>query len=154
MLWSGYQTALVRRGRRDLVHGALTMAAWNGMNGLTDLERAVLEKLLDGDHPILAALREQMAGVRLKRREHTDAGFFCDLDAPPPVPEIAHVACTLSDVEAKLGGVSHGASFVLMIKRGRLVLLEGITQDGPWPAAVDSFELDYASQPRDLSGLD
>lgn len=121
------------------------------MEGLTDFERALLAKLLEGDHPVLAALREQTAQLRLARREQTGAGFFCDLDAPA-----APIARTfmLDDVEAELEGVTRGASVVLIVKNGRMTLLEGFTRDEPWPGSVGSYKLRYVSEPRDLSVLD
>jgi hypothetical protein len=121
------------------------------MEGLTDFEKALLAKLLEGDHPVLAALREQAAWLRLARREQTEAGFFCDLDAPT-----APIARTfmLDDVEAELEGVRRGASVVLVVKNGRMTLLEGFTRDEPWPVTIGSYKLRYVNEPRDLSVLD
>jgi hypothetical protein len=124
------------------------------MDGLTELERALLEKLLHGDHPVLAALREQAAQVKLARREQTEAGFFCDLEAPAPPSELEPDTFTLDDVVAELDGVQTPASVVLIVKKGRMTLLEGFTRNEPWPASVGSFRLRYTAEPRDLSVLE
>ena len=124
------------------------------MEGLSDLERAVLGKLLEGEHPVLAALREQAARVQVARREVTNAGFFCDLEAPEMAAQTARTTFTLDDVVAELEGTQQGASFVLIVKKGRMTLLEGFTRDEPWPEQVRSFTLRYANEPRDLGALD
>ncbi len=59
------------------------------VEGLTKLERAVLAKLLAGDHPILAALRSQSEDARLASREYTGAGFYCRFSVPSDVPRLA-----------------------------------------------------------------
>ncbi len=60
------------------------------MDRLTELEQAVLDKLLAGNHPALAALRSQAVEGRVTRREYTGVGFFCDIDVPPTVPLVTH----------------------------------------------------------------
>lgn len=124
------------------------------MDGLTALERAVLSKLLEGEHPVLAALREQAAQVHVARRETTAAGFFCDLETPETAAQTVRTTFTLDDVEAEIEGTTKGASFVLIVKKGRMTLLEGFTRDEPWPAQISAFTLRFANEPRDLGALD
>jgi len=45
------------------------------MDPLNDFERAVLTKLLAGNHAILAALRAQLGAVKVEQREFTGVGF-------------------------------------------------------------------------------
>lgn len=55
---------------------------------------------------------------------------------------------------AAIGGLGHGAGFVLYVKDGRLDALEGYSYDEPWPPAIASFELQYTSErERDLERL-
>jgi len=117
------------------------------MIGLDRLEQAVLDKLLAGDHPVLVALREQATSARLARREYTGVGFHCHFDVgegAPTVKKDFHIG----DVRAEMEGVAHGIGFVLIIRDGRLSMLEGYTYDEPWPSEIRGFTLRYAEAGR------
>jgi len=120
------------------------------MEGLNDLEQAVLDKLLSGDHPVLAALRAQAAKARFIKRECTGVGDFCHFEVPSEAP-ILKGDFEIDDVDAELEGLAHGAGFVLFIRDGRLDVLESYTYDEPWPRDVVNFKLTYGSEPRNLS---
>jgi hypothetical protein len=122
------------------------------MEGLNALEQAVLDKLLSGDHPVLAALRIQAEKARLVGREYTGVGFFCDFEVPMDVP-ILKGDFHLGDVTGELQGLANGAGFVLFIRNGRLDALEGFSYDEPWPKEISTFSLSYMAEPRDFSGL-
>lgn len=122
------------------------------MEGLNTLEQSVIDKLLSGDHPVLAALRMQAERARLVGREHTGVGFFCDFDVPSDVP-ILKGDFHIGDVKGDLQGLANGAGFVLFIRDGRLDALEGFTYDEPWPKKIGTFSLTYMAEPRELSGL-
>jgi len=87
------------------------------MKGLNTLEQSVIDKLLSGDHPVLAALRVQAERARLVGREHTGVGFFCDFDVPSDAP-ILKGDFHLGDVKGDLQGLANGAGFVLFIRDG------------------------------------
>jgi hypothetical protein len=117
---------------------------------LTELEASVVAKLLDGDHPALAALREQVRGVRVIRREFTGSGFHTFL-AVAPGAEAAPVArpkAWVGDVLAAIDGLEEGAGFVLFVHDGQLDHLEGYTFDEPWPDDVGGAVLSYVSASR------
>ncbi len=120
------------------------------MEILNDLERAVLNKLLSGDHPVLATLRKQATKVHLIKREYTGVGFFCNFDVSSEAP-ILKGNFTIDDVNADIDSIKHGAGFVLFIANGRLDVLEGYTYDEPWPKDVGKFTLTYMNEPRNLS---
>jgi hypothetical protein len=122
---------------------------------LTALERAVLDKLFSGDHPIFPALRAQLDRVRVLERTFTPVGFFSDLMVPEDVPAatLAKDAVWFGDVFADFEGLVHGASFVVRIADGRLEMLEGSTVDEPWPSEGTTFRLRYESEPRQLDAL-
>jgi len=127
------------------------------MSSLTELERAVLEMLLAGDHPILECLRKQLSLVQVTRREWTGVGFFTDL----VIPESAEPAkmlpgrATIGDVLAEIAGLDHGAGFVLFIEDGKLDFLEGYSYEEPWSEARSEYSLRYrAPNVRDLNSLD
>jgi hypothetical protein len=58
------------------------------MDDLAILEKAVLTKLLDGDHPVLKILRVQSENAAVVSQDYTGVGFFCSFAVPPGVPRI------------------------------------------------------------------
>jgi hypothetical protein len=117
------------------------------MNELNDLERAVLSKLLDGDHPALAKLREQVKGAKLTKRTNTGVGFYCEFEADGDTPLIER-DLHLGDVQAEIPGLSSGAGFVLFVRGGRIATLEGYSYDEPWPRDIRHFSLKYSDPTR------
>jgi len=109
---------------------------------LNSLEEAVLEKLLDGDHPVLEQLRRQLRVAGVIRRELSGVGFFATLDVQgaPPANDLN---VRLTDVGARISGVQHGAGFILFVNHGRIDMLEGYTLADPWPDEVTAFALYY-----------
>jgi hypothetical protein len=121
----------------------------------THLERAVIEKLLMGDHPVLAVLRQQYERAKLLNREVTAVGFFANIQVPDDLPR-AHLnpRSHLSDVAATIPRLRNPAGFILFITDGALDFLEGYTHDEPWPSDAEVFTLQYLKVPRDLSLFD
>ncbi len=121
------------------------------MKGLNRLERAVLAKLLDGDHHALFTLREQAETVHLLSRDFTRTGFFCKLQLPAGASILAtEIDFHLGDVDATMDGLEFGAGFVLFIRNGSLDTLEGYSYEEPWPEVIRQFELTYQNEPREL----
>lgn len=119
------------------------------MEGLGELEQAVLDKLLAGDHPVLALLRAQAKAAHLASREQTGAGFFCSFEVPPNAPLLATLPdFHFGDVNAVLDGLEYGAGFVLFVRDGRLDTLEGYSYGEAWPEEIRSFKLTYQDEPR------
>jgi hypothetical protein len=118
---------------------------------LERLEAAVLDMLLQGDHPVLHALRKQVPGLTVGHRERTATGFFAELRpretaVPAPIPTGKG---QLDDVMARIPGLDRGAGFVLFVEGGLLAVLEGFAHDDePWPARVGDFTLEYRSADR------
>lgn len=127
------------------------------MSALTPLEHAVLHALLDGDHPALLALRDQLPGLAVVHRIATPTTFSTVLRpgrGAPPAPIAARHA-VLDDVQADVPGLSGGAGFALFVEEGLLARLEGTTFGGePWPADLAGFTLHPDDPERDLSDLD
>ena len=113
------------------------------MKDFTELERAVLSKLLDGGHPVLAQLRSQLRGCRVTRREFSGVGFFTTLEVNKDAPRVGDKTIRIGDVVADIEGLAHGAGFVLFIDHGKITMLEGFTYDEPWPDTIRSFTLSY-----------
>jgi hypothetical protein len=121
------------------------------MAGLNDLEQAVLDKLLEGDHPVLTALRDQAARARVSSHECSGVGVFCSFEVSADVPSLAAPRdFELGDVDASMDGLEHGAGFLLFVRGGRLAMLEGFSYEEPWPAEARNFQLSYRQEPRDL----
>ena len=117
------------------------------MSILNDLERAVLNKLLSGNHEKLDnlqlnKLQFQAEKATIIRREYTGVGFYSFLNIPNECPTLSG-DFTISRVCGEIEGVEHGATFVLWIKNGRLDLLEGVTFGEPWPEKIGKFSLKY-----------
>ena len=120
---------------------------------LSYLERAVLEKLLAGDHPFLEGLRRQLPMCSVQTRRFYDTGFMTELAVDKSVePAEPRRSPRISDVIADLEGLDEGAGFVLFVEGGVLDALEGFSYDEPWPSSLGKFELKYIKSPRDLSG--
>jgi hypothetical protein len=115
------------------------------MNALTDLERAVLLRLLEGEEPVVRALRDQVAEAEVREREFTGVGFFTyflvrPVGDPVSVPDGVVHPPLVGDVRLEAENLQHGADFVLFLKDGLLHLLEGYTLGGePWPDDLGRF---------------
>src|SRR4051812_30492151 len=97
---------------------------------LNALETAVLDMLLAGDHPVLACLREQRAAATIVSRSFSGVGFFVDFAVPDSAARCGSKPdYTLSDVEATIDGLAHGAGFVIFVRDGRITMLEGFCYD-------------------------
>ena len=119
------------------------------VQGLDNFEQAVLDKLLTGDHEVLAALRRQANSARLTKRERTGVGFYCWFEVGPDAPLVqGRGDFEIDDVHAEVAGLAHGAGFVLFIRGGRLDNLEGFTYDEPWPDEIRRFSLKYSDPER------
>jgi hypothetical protein len=117
------------------------------MTGLNELERAVLDKMLAGDHPVLAILRQQADVARLSKRVSTGVGFVCEFEVDRSAP-ITGGDFHIGDVDATVTGLAHGAGFVLFVVKGRICRLEGYTYDEPWPEQIERFSLKYSDPQR------
>jgi len=117
----------------------------NDKRMLNAFERAVLEKLLDGNHPVLAGLRAQLDACEVSSRELTGVGFFTHLEVDKSVERVAtpRPRIQVLYVGAKISGLERGASFVLFVRGGYLYVLEGFSYDEPWPQEISEYSLHY-----------
>lgn len=114
------------------------------------LERAVLEMMTAGTHPLLCKLRTQLGALCVASREETGVGFFLYLDIDRTAyPPIEPRDFTVSDVKAEIQGLAHGAGFVLFVRDGYMTDLEGFAYDEPWPTTISEFQLQYDSGTND-----
>jgi hypothetical protein len=92
----------------------------------------LLPQLLEGPHPALAALREQLGGARVIGVEMTGAGFYADLAVPSDAPLADPPNFAGGHADIILSGAQHGAGCVLFVREGRLATLEGFTYADTW----------------------
>jgi hypothetical protein len=127
------------------------------MSELTTLEHAVLHALLDGPHPALHALRDQLPGLEVVHRIATPTTFSTVLRPARGAPRapIAARRAVVDDVHADVPGLAGGAAFALFVEDGWIARLEGSTFGGErWPADLAGFTLHLDDPERDLSDLD
>jgi hypothetical protein len=113
------------------------------MTNLTDFERALIEKFVDGEHPILTELQRQIEILSVRKREKTGVGFYLYLDVPEKLLNMPDIDLRLDDVIADIDELKHGAGFVLYVKDGKLDMLEGYSYDEPWPDSVSKYSVKY-----------
>ena len=127
------------------------------MSELTHLEHSVLHALLEGDHPALEALRDQLPGLSVVHRIATPTSFSTVLRPRRGAPRapVAAPCAVLDDVHADIPGLTGGAAFALFLEDGWLARLEGSTFAGErWPDDLAGFTLHPDDPERDLSDLD
>jgi len=127
------------------------------MSALTHLEQSVLHAFLDGAHPALEALREQLPGLAVVRRIATPTSFSTLLRPGRGASRapIRTGRAVLDDLSADIPGLPGGAAFALFVEDGWLARLEGTTYGSePWPEDVAGFTLHPDDPERDLSDLD
>jgi len=91
--------------------------------------------LIQGEHPALAALRQQLPQARVREVEMTGCGFYISFDLPNDVPLTEPSNFAGGSATIRLAGADHPAGCVLFVRSGRLATLEGYTYAGDnWPA--------------------
>ena len=120
------------------------------MSELNALERAVLNKLLEGDHPALRELRRQSEVATVVSRRWTGVGFLTSFGLAEDTPRASLQGSKIrfGDVGARITGLQHGAGFLLYVDDGKLRMLEGYSYDEKWPERFESFELHYLDPKR------
>ena len=117
---------------------------------MSPFEHEVIATFLRADHPVFEALRKQLDACRVEDRHFTGVGFFARLAVPPDVApaRVTRARLALSDVGASLGGLEHGAGFILWVENGLLETLEAFSYDEPWPRAIDNYRIHPISPVR------
>lgn len=119
-----------------------------------DLEKRVMEKLLQGEEPVLKRLRSQYNCASIVSIQHTGVGFYLQYLVPEQQRNFpANLHFCFGDVQAYINDAVQPVGFLLWISDGKLDFLEGYTYDMPWPENIIEFELEYFDEPRDLRKL-
>ena len=115
---------------------------------LRPFEIRVLEMLLDGDHPVLAVLREQLSACYVVDRYWSGVGFFTTLRVTDDAPLAPPKTPPISDVWGEISGIEHGVGYVVFLEGGQLSLLEGFSFVSPWDGEDDVVRLYYDDPSR------
>ncbi|MGH6836362.1 MAG: hypothetical protein ACREC9_12640 [Methylocella sp.] len=119
------------------------------MVNLTNLEKAVLEKLLNGKSETFQILCKQYLALQVVDREYTGVGFWTNFSTPAGTVKLSgSPSFWFGDVHAKIKGLEHGAGFELLVRDGYLRMLEGYSYEEPWPDDTNTFHLYYESGPE------
>ena len=119
------------------------------------LEKEVLDKLLDGDHPVLALLRDQLAQAKIKERTYSGSGFFLELivDEELAIPKKPNFH--IGDVAADIAGLQYGSGFIIFVNSGLLDTFEGASYEEDWPKEIPQFKVKYMTDgARDMAKLE
>ena len=93
----------------------------------------VVPQLLVGDHPTLAALREQYERARIRRVELTGGRYFVDYEVPNNAPLAVPPDLAAGAAKIPVAGEQVPAGCVLLVRKGRLATFEGSTLADGWP---------------------
>ncbi len=113
------------------------------MSHFTDLERAVMEAISSADREP-TTMRRQIDGATLISRELTGVGFYTTFEVPESLPRLNENRWKIEDMGhgfAYHPELEGGASFILWVKGGRVVCLEGYTNGGDWPRDEHKFHV-------------
>jgi hypothetical protein len=87
------------------------------MEQLTTLEKAVLEKLLNGKSETFQILFKQYFAGQIIGREFTGVGVWTNFSIPASTMKLSrNPSFWFGDVHAKIDGLEHGAGFELLVK--------------------------------------
>lgn len=123
-----------------------------------ELAERVMKMLLAGEEEVLAVLREQYASARVVSREDSGAGFYIcfQVDTARRTGDEVRSTFQIGDVDGEVDGMKGAVGFVLFIKSGCLIMLEGYTCGiDKWPETDADIKLSYntASMQRDYASL-
>ena len=111
---------------------------------------AVLEVLLRGAHPVLAALRDQSAAASVRTIESSELGVWIDLwveESAQPL-EVEH-RFAIDDVFGRVAGVEDEVGFQLHVVRGRIKTIEAWVSEPGWPEEPELLETWYVAHDPD-----
>jgi len=130
---------------------------------LTEIDRALLDALLAGEHAVLKQLRAQEQVVTVQERHWSPVGCTAELHVPRTAPPIRLASINLDDVGFRLRGAENPGHAILFVNDGFISAIEYYNWTDEWPKnaelALVHFYSPYAaehqepSQKRDLDGL-
>ena len=119
-----------------------------------DLERVVMQKLLSGDNVVLKRLREQYDASTLADVEETGSGFYFTYENSSTGSKGLKRDIRFGDTTIRFPGTDELAGALLLTEGGFLRTLELYCYGDAWPEGIESYDVQYVTQERDLSVLD
>lgn len=116
-------------------------------------EKAVMEMLLQDNHPILTVLHQQYLASTVLNRDLSGVGFFTTFNVPNDITCVGKQSFAFGDVVAEIEGLKHGAGFVLFVEHGVIHTLEGYTYGESWPIQITGVRLSHIKENRDFSSF-
>lgn len=116
---------------------------------MNELERQVMEFALQGEHPALAILREQLEVAAVSTRKYTGVGFLTSFVVPTNTRRLPSARrLIIHDVFAEILGLQYGAGFLVFVEHGVLDTLECAVFEDAWPTQASIRRL-YYMQPKE-----
>ena len=110
----------------------------------------VLERMLAGDHPVLAALRAQVAFADVRSSETSEYGMLIDLWVADDAGQLdVDHRFALDDLFGRIEGVEGEVGFQLHVVRGRLKTIEAWVASPGWPTDPVLVESWYVAHDPD-----
>ena len=107
------------------------------MPAFSDLERAALYAIFDESPQITSLLRHQLEAAFVIARENRGGGFVTTMEVSDSVQAVSGHTVLGYEIVASIDGLAHGLGVALLIKEGRLPVLEGYSQAGEDTSALD-----------------
>ncbi len=126
---------------------------------LSLFENEVFQWLINGDDPVLEALRHQFNSAQVKLREYTGVGLFINLIVQKNNKGVdvlfgVKPNFCFGDVRTFIGIQNQELGFLLWITDGYLDFLEAYTYgDVEWPEDLSNFKISYIRGNRDIQYL-
>lgn len=121
-----------------------------------ELADRVIEMLLSGEDYVLSILRQQYKNARIISEECNNVGFYINyqIDDAPIIPNEYNGTFQIGDLNGTVDNIDSAVGFVLFIKNGYIIMLEGYTNTlDQWPESDSQIKLQYDSKQRDYVSL-
>lgn len=122
-----------------------------------ELVNQVIKMMLVGDDEVLMLLKKQFESAKIISEEVEEAGFYINyyVDKFEIMSEQFNNTFQIGDVDGEVNGVEGAIGFILYVKNGFLIMLEGYTNViDKWPNANDQIILKYdTGETRDYKAL-
>ena len=120
------------------------------------LANRVIEMLLNGEDEMLSLLRNQYENADIISEEDNEVGFYINYQVKNEniITKKYNTTFQIGDVDGIVNGLQGAVGFILYIKNGYLMMLEGYTNlINKWPETDSQIELSYDTVERDYGLL-
>jgi hypothetical protein len=107
------------------------------------METAALRAIFAETPPLSSALQRQLDCATVTKRENTGGGFFTDIAVSEHASRVKCPKVLGYATHARVEGLEDGLGFVLIMKNGKLHLLEGHAWGPGSTASLDLHNLSF-----------